>query len=167
MKIRLLLNLLKKEYTEVPLSDMSADIPLGKVPVLRHPSGIVSESMAILYFLAQGTIYMPEKLVELLQWLSFEQSEIQNSIGCARYIIREKIADSKLKTYQYNAHRAIKILDAHLKDRPFIIDHFSIADIALYPYLFLAEEANINTRDYEHVTIWLARLTNIFTFSTR
>src|SRR5690606_32485413 len=51
--------------------------PMGHVPVLRLPDGShLAESMAILYYLAQGSAWWPQDPLEqarVLSWLSFEQ----------------------------------------------------------------------------------------------
>src|SRR5438552_3215528 len=57
------------------------------------------------------------------------------------------------------AHEALTILDRHLASRPFLAgDRYSIADIAVYAYAHLADEAGVATSEYRHFRSWLERV---------
>src|SRR5215471_20693470 len=70
-------------------ADFLAKNPMGGVPVLETDSGeCLSESNAILTFLAEGTRYLPEGGMarsQVIRWLMFEQRYIQTSISRLRY----------------------------------------------------------------------------------
>ncbi len=169
-KIRLVLKVLHRPFEDVLLEREDPLIyslnPLGKVPVLVLPDGKkVVESIAILYYLGCNTPLWPTELdqqTQVLQWLSFEQAEIQQSIGRLRY--RLKFAREPVKNepcYTRQAHDALTILNNHLAEgaegegRFVVRDHFSIADIALYAYISLAPEANLTLDAYPSVQKWL------------
>ena len=64
--------------------------PIGKVPVLELEDGrILTESNAILCYLAEGSRYLPEdhwQRAQVLQWLFFEQYSHEPYIAVARFI---------------------------------------------------------------------------------
>jgi glutathione S-transferase len=163
-KVRILLQLLHLDYTSVTL-DRSRDlelVPLLKVPALRVGGAIYTESMAIMFMLARGTPYLPEAdLVEVIRWLSFEQSEIQMTIGVARYKLRHGIGSVDDDVAQ--ARAALVVLDRHLAGTASGLAvssyaHITIADIALYAYISLAAEVGIVLEPYGHLLGWLDRI---------
>jgi glutathione S-transferase len=111
--------------------------PLGLVPVLEiEPGDLLTESAAILQFVAacfpqarlapDGT----RERARLQQWLSFIGTELHKGLfvplldkkappGAGAYSLQK--ADSRLAR-----------LDAHLKDREFLLDHFTVADAFLF-----------------------------------
>ena len=63
--------------------------PTGAVPAIRLDDGrALAESSAILFFLAEGSRYLPADVfgrAKVHQWLSFEQDYVQSTIGSVRY----------------------------------------------------------------------------------
>src|SRR5215218_3847748 len=97
-KVRLLLGLLGRGYERVPvdifagdtLTDAYAEInPLRETPVLELDSGErLAQSGAILWYLAEGTPYLPDDALgraQVVSWLSFEQERIMGGIGNPRF----------------------------------------------------------------------------------
>ena len=93
-KVRLLLSHLDIPYRTVPVgifagegqtAEYRAINPTGAVPAIRLDDGrVLAESLAILCYLAEGSRYLPADAVaraKVLQWLSFENDYLQNSIG--------------------------------------------------------------------------------------
>lgn len=160
-KVRILLHLLGLDYTRKPI-DRSV-LPLGKVPALEIGGKIYTESMAILCLLASGTRYLPETdLVEIIRWLSFEQGEIQMTIGVARYQLRHGLLTGSADE---SAMRALQVLDDHLSASQsgyVVASGLTIADIALYGYIHLAPEVGIDLTRYRHISRWLADLGSRF-----
>ena len=60
--------------------------------------------------------------------------------------------------YQRETRRLYEVLEARLRDRAFLIDDYSIADIALYAYTHVAGEAGLELDDYAAVGAWLQRV---------
>jgi glutathione S-transferase len=114
--------------------------------------------MSILYYLSKGTELQPNDGTKMLQWLSFEQSEIQSSIGAARYIAKF-CGDIPPDELISDAHRALAVVETQLKESSYILTSgYSICDIALYGYIHLAAEALISLDKYPHILGWLARI---------
>ena len=93
-KVRLLLGLLGRPYERVPidifagdtLTDAYAEInPLRETPVLELDSGErLAQSSAILWYLAEGTPFLPDDALgraQVAQWLSFEQERVMGGLG--------------------------------------------------------------------------------------
>src|SRR5690348_11504578 len=99
-KVRLLLALLGREYERVPVDIFAGDTltdaygslnPARETPVLELADGrLLTQSNAILWFLAEGTPFLPHDLFErgkAVQWLFFEQERVMSGIGGARFRI--------------------------------------------------------------------------------
>lgn len=143
--------------------------PWGAVPALALDDGkVLSESSAILWYLAAGTKFLPEDrflAAKVQQWLSFEIDYVQNSIGSLQYWnLTGKIASRSADIVSGKvavADRALGVLDRTLADRAFILgDAYSIADIALYAYAHRAADAGLRTEHLPNFTNWLDRVRN-------
>ncbi|MEM6385575.1 MAG: glutathione S-transferase family protein [Pseudomonadota bacterium] len=139
--------------------------PLGVVPYLVTDTGQgIGESNAMLWYLAEGTHLMPmtpAARAEALQWMFFEQSKLEPFISPARFFTTilpgEKEAKAiEIKQWQLKADTGLARLDAHLAGRQFILDcGYSVADIALFGYGHVLEEAGLRLADYPAVARWI------------
>jgi glutathione S-transferase len=173
-KARLLLALLEVDYERVAIDIFDGDTltdefarlnPARETPVLELDDGtILTQSNAILWFLAEGTPFLPSRAVEraqVTQWLFFEQERVMSGIGSARFRIltgRDPAAQSGRLAL---GKSALTMLDAHLDGRPYLVGgSFSIADIANFAYAHVAEDAGYRLADYPSVSGWLERIRN-------
>jgi glutathione S-transferase len=175
-KVRLLLHQLRIEYelVECDILDGATHTPAfleknpnGRIPVLELPDGTcLSESGAILYFLAEGTSFLPlEKLdrARVLQWMFFEQYSHEPYIAVARFIHEFEAPESPrwadVPRLREKGYQALGVMEAHLQDREFFVsDAYGIADIALYAYSHVAEEGGFDLSAFPHVREWLDRV---------
>jgi len=175
-KVRLLLNQLDVPYERVLVSifegeGRSADFlrvnPSGKVPALRLDDGrTLAESNAILAFLADGTPFLPRDpfaRAKVHQWLSFEQEQVEMTIGSLRYWTMtgklERRLPELVEGKRAAAVRSLQLLDAELAGRPFIAgDTYTIADISIFAYASRAEEAGLSLDPYPHFRAWIQRV---------
>lgn len=141
--------------------------PTGAVPAIQLDDGrVLSESLAILAYLAEGTPYLPAEAFErakVLQWLSFENDYLQNSIGSLRFwTLTGKLArrpPELVEGKRTTALRCLRILDDALAAPPFLVGgRYTIADMGCYAYTHLAEDAGLPLRDYPNVVGWIARV---------
>jgi len=172
-KVRQILALRGIDYerVEVDVFDRSDRPELlgGKNPALRVPTlelddgEHLAESNAILWYFGDGSQYLPEDPLaraRVLQWMFFEQYEVEPSIAVARFMItllgeREKHA-SELESKWRAGNRALSALDGHLEGRDWLVgDAFTIADISLFAYTHLAGEGDFDLGRYPHVLPWL------------
>jgi glutathione S-transferase len=144
----------------------------GKNPALRVPTlelddgQHLAESNAIIWYLADGTPYVPTGPLEralVLQWMFFEQYEVEPNLGVARFWIsilgeREQYA-AELEGKWATGNRALAALEEHLDGREWLVgDAFSIADVSLYGYTHVAEEGGFDLGQYPAVRAWLDRV---------
>ncbi|MFA6986516.1 MAG: glutathione S-transferase family protein [Arenimonas sp.] len=175
-KVRLLLNHLGMPYRSVLVSIFEGEgrtlaqrgvNPTGKVPAIRLDDGrVLAESNAILAYLADGTRYLPSEpfaRAKVHQWLSFEQEQVEMTIGSLRYwTLTGKLAQRSGETVagkRSAALRTLGILEAELTTRPFIAgDAYTIADMAIFAYASRAEEAGLSLAELPQFRAWIARV---------
>ena len=175
-KLKLLLDQLERPYRWVETDsvngatrtpDFLAKNPNGKVPLLELADGrLLSESNAILCYLADGTRLLPENAwqrAQALQWMFFEQYSHEPYVAVARFVARWLPTDhprqADLPRLRERGHQALAVMEQHLRGREFFVDSgYSVADIALYAYTHEAPVGGIMLDDYPSIRAWLARV---------
>ncbi len=174
-KIRHLLNHLDIPFKQVEVSlfegeartpDFLKKNPFGAVPVLELEDGrCLSESAAILMYLAEGTPYFPEDQFErakVAQWMSFEADYIQSTIGSLRYWTltgQEARAQIEGAGRRDAGERGLSGLERALTQSAFLVGgHYTIADIAMFAYTCVAEDAEFDLDEYPAVSDWIERV---------
>jgi glutathione S-transferase len=175
-KVRQLLQLLNQPYRTVSIDVLQGEgqhpsylriNPVGKVPALMlDDSRTLTESNAILYYLAEDSPYLPVEpfdRAKVLQWMNFEQEHVESTIGTLRYwtglgTISSQHLD-EVQSRRAKATRALEILDNQLATEQFLVaGSYTIADIALSAYATCAEEVGISLAPYPHFLAWIARM---------
>jgi glutathione S-transferase len=174
-KARLLLAQLGREYERVDvdifdggtLTDEFAELnPQRATPVLQLDDGrTLIESNAILCYLADGTPFLPDDRFEraqVVRWLIYEQTDVMSMIGGLRFRLqtgRWQPEDAPAVARREGAHEVLGVLDAYLGDTPYLVGgRYTVADIAVYAYAHLAEEAGVATADHPAFRAWSARV---------
>ena len=174
-KVRLLLAELELEYERVPVDIFAGETMTAEyarmnpgltTPVLEiEPGKWLPESGAILLYLAEGTELLPDDRLERAQvhrWLFYEQATVVSVIGALRFRVLTSRLDPDSEEAQRQRTIAAAVLatvNAHLREREFIADGgFSVADIALYGYLHVADEAGVDMGPYDSLGEWLERV---------
>ena len=172
-KIQLLLSILGKQvdWEEVDILKGATQTPAflqknpnGKIPLLEMEDGrTMSESNAILNFLAEGSALIPRSsfdLAKMLQWQFFEQYSHEPYIAVARFINlylglpEERKAEYEAK--QAGGHKALAVMEEQLSRTPFLTgSQLSLADISLYAYTHVAHEGGFDLTAYPAVNNWL------------
>jgi glutathione S-transferase len=154
-----------KGETRTP--EFLAKNPNGRIPALELEDGtVLAESNAILFYLADGTPFLPEGRLEraqALQWLFFEQYSHEPFIAVARFIRHFLPEDNPrradLPRLEQGGHAALGVMERRLADRPFLVaDRYTIADIGLYAYTHVADEGGFDLEPYPGVRRWLERV---------
>jgi glutathione S-transferase len=144
-----------------------AKSPVGQIPVLELDDGTcLSESTAILFYVAEGTPLLPgDRLsrTRVLQWMCFEQTHVDGVISRARFrrLYPNVVATRPEEFEQWweEGAGALRVLNAHLASREYLVDQrFSIADIALYAYVHCAEEGGFDLSPHSALRSWLTRI---------
>lgn len=175
-KVRLLLSHLSVPFETVEIgifkgegqtAEYRAINPTGAVPAIQLEDGrVLAESMAILWYLAEGTPYLPGDAfarAKTLQWLSFENDYLQNSIGSLRYWTltgkRDRRPPELVAGKVSTATKVLGILDRALGAQPFLAGRdYTIADIACFAYTHVAGDAGLPLDDFRQVSAWLVRV---------
>ncbi len=173
-KIRLLLSQLNKPYTyqkvdigkgETRTEAFLALNPNGRIPLLALDGGqIIAESNAILFYLSEGTGYLPTdglSRAHVLQWMFFEQYSHEPYIAVLRHWLKHlgRAEDEEIRERRAKGYAALDVMESHLKDQDFFVgETYSIADIALYAYTHVAEEGGFDLSNYPSVREWLSRV---------
>ncbi len=139
--------------------------PNGRTPVLDDNGFVLAESNAILAYLASGTRFLPDdrrNFALVLQWLFFEQYSHEPYIATSRFWIQHK-PDSPEKTALLASKRdggwaALKILEEHLSKKDFFVGDYSIADIALFAYTYVAGEGGFRLDSFPKIREWIERV---------
>ena len=146
--------------------------PLGKIPVLALPDGrVLTESNAILFFLARGSALLPEDpylLGQALQWCFFEQYSHEPYIATSRFIMKylgnPPERQAELDRKRDKGEQALQIMERHLNSvhgegaEFFVGGRFSIADIALFAYTDPADEGGFQLDGYPSIRRWLEQV---------
>jgi glutathione S-transferase len=140
----------------------------GRVPVLETEDGeLLPESGAILFYLAEGTLYLPDGRLErarVLRWMFFEQYSHEPNIATPRFWITHSIEMTEerrlsLQTKRDLGYAALGVMEGHLTDHDFFVaERYSIADIALYAYTHVAGEGGFDLAGFPAVRAWLERV---------
>jgi glutathione S-transferase len=177
-KARLLLAQLGRPYQYIPIDILRGQSrtqefllknPNGRIPVLEFEDGrYLPESNAILFYLAQGSIYWPVEpfaQAQVMQWLFFEQYSHEPNIATPRFWLKTKVVEDTafnkelLAKKQEAGNQALAVMNEHLACRTFFVgERYTIADIALYAYTHLAEEGGFDLSLYPAVVAWLLRV---------
>jgi glutathione S-transferase len=175
-KVRLLLAQLGLQYRWTEL-DIDAGAtrtpeflrrnPNGRIPTLELDDGTnLAESNAILWYLAEGSAFVPAdrlRRAQVLQWLFFEQYSHEPYVATPRYIVKHLPAEharrAELPERLAKGRAALAVMDTHLAARPFFVaERYTIADISLYAYTHVAHEGGHDLAPYPNVRSWLDRV---------
>ena len=141
--------------------------PLARTPVLALDDGrILRESNAIAWYVADGSPYLPPDAADradALSWLLIEQTEIEPTLGNARFrrlTGREPLDPEGTARMAAAGRRGVALLDAHLADgRDWLVgDGPSVADVCCAAYARLADDAGVALAGFPAVAAWRDRL---------
>ena len=178
-KLKLICALVEQDYEwihvdivkgETRTDDFLALNPNGQIPVcVTDDDEVLTESNAILYYLAQGSQYWPQQALlqtRVLEWQFFEQYTHEPTIAVARFIkLYQNIPDHRKDEYQQNlkaGYRVLAQMEKHLHNRDYLVgDRCSIADIALYAYTHVADEGGFDLSQFPSINTWLSRIQSL------
>src|SRR5918993_5042150 len=140
----------------------------GRIPVLETETGeFLPESNAILFYLAEGTPFLPDDRfgrAQVLSWMFFEQYSHESNIASPRYWITHNLPMTEerratLEPKRRLGYAALGVMEGHLEERVFFLgNRYSVADIALYAYTHVAHEGGFDLEGFPAVRAWLKRV---------
>ncbi|MNZ32987.1 Disulfide-bond oxidoreductase YfcG [compost metagenome] len=137
--------------------------PRGQVPVLVDQDQPVADSQAILVYLARrhAAAWLPDDALQqahIASWLSYAANEVHQGPATAR-VIRLFRRPGDLDGAQAKGCQVLELVNTHLAERDWLVGgQPSIADVAIYPYLAMAEEGGLSLAPYPHLQAWFARI---------
>jgi glutathione S-transferase len=138
--------------------------PFGQVPVIDDGGIVVSDSNAILVYLAlkygdEGWLPRdPAGAAAVQRWLSVAAGPLAFGPAAARLVT---VFGAKLDAAEViaRAHGLLRVMNGVLDRSPYLAaDRPTIADVAGYTYVAHAPEGNVSLDEYPHVKSWLARI---------
>ncbi len=149
-------------------ADVLGDLnPARRVPTLVLDDGRpLAESNAILWYLGDGSAYVPEdryQRAQVMQWQFFEQYQHEPAIAVVRFLLAysgeaEKHAN-RIERETRNGYAVLDIMERYLAGHAFFVgERFSIADISLYAYTHVAHEGGFDLEGYPAIRAWLDRV---------
>lgn len=175
-KIRLLLSMLGLDYERITTDGTAGETqtpefkrlnPRGQIPVLVDGQTVIWDSMAILVYLARrygDERWLPADALgeaRVMQWLAVSENEVLYGLARARAaILFQRPFD--LEACHRDARSGVDALEERLGGNNWLAaDHPTIADIACYPYVAVAEEGRFSLEPYPAVKAWLQRFEGI------
>ena len=174
-KISIFLEEASLPYTVRPVNIMAGDqfkpefltiSPNNKMPTIVDPDGpdgqpiALFESGAILMYLAEKTgQFMPSAPRDryvVLQWLMFQMGGIGPMLGQAHHFRQyapEKIPYA-VDRYTNEASRLYGVLNKRLAAVEYVAGDYSIADMAIFPWIVPYERQGQDLKDYPHLQRW-------------
>jgi glutathione S-transferase len=137
--------------------------PVGHVPALRTDAGdVLTENPAVLLTVADAypnANLAPRSGVErarLLQWLAFISSELHKVVFTP--LLDSTSNDGARQYAREKAPRYLGRVDAHLTDRTFLLDEFTVADAYLFTVLNWGRSNGFDYAEYPAIAAFMTRM---------
>lgn len=175
-KVKLVLSLLGIEHKwqhidilrgDTKQADFLARNPNGKIPVAQLPDNrVLTESNAIIHYLASGSRLIPEDPfthAQMLSWQFFEQYSHEPYIAVARFIqFYQGMPADRQEEYQKlqpKGYKALDVVEKQLAQTPYLCGQsLSLADISLYAYTHVAHQGGFELQRYPAIQRWIKQI---------
>jgi GST-like protein len=136
--------------------------PNNRIPAIvdRDTNIALMESGAILIYLADKTgKFLPksgEPRYRVIEWLMWQMGGIGPMIGQAHHFLRQNPGKAPYAEERYHkeALRLYGVLDRRLDGRDFVAGDYSIADIAIWPWIARFEWHKVDLNQFANVKRW-------------
>ena len=140
--------------------------PNGRIPAIVDDGFAVFESGAIMLYLAEKTGKLMPRAVEgrseVIQWLMFQMAGIGPMQGQAVVFVRyfpEEIVAAQDR-YINESRRLYEVLDHRLEGREWLVDDFSLADIANWSWIRSHKWARVPIEGLDNLSRWMNQMRN-------
>lgn len=174
-KVRILLRQLR-----IPFERITFDLTTGvtrtpefalknrfaRIPVLELEDGrTIAESGAIMFYLAEGSRFLPDDRflrAEVLSWLTFEQADLLRALALPRFYHMKGNAEqmaTRIADLREFAYPALEKLDNWLATHEWLVDaRYTIADLGLFGYVSMAHEGAYAMQRFPNINEWIERV---------
>jgi GST-like protein len=136
--------------------------PNNRIPAIvdRDDDFHLMESGAILLYLSEKTgRLMPRDLqprYRVIEWLMWQMGGPGPMFGQVHHFVKYNKGKAPYAEERYlkEAHRLYAVLDRRLSDHEFVADDYSIADIAIWPWVSRYEWQTVDLVQYPNVKRW-------------
>ncbi len=136
--------------------------PNNKIPAIRdHDTGLaLMESGAILMYLAEKTgQFWPQQFEtrwRVTEWLMWQMGGVGPFLGQLHHFVafNKGISDYAEQRYLREGRRLYGVLDARLAQHEFVAGDYSIADMAIWPWIARFEIQTIEMSEFPNVLRW-------------
>lgn len=177
-KISILLEELGWAYNVIPVNigkgEQFADeflkiSPNNKIPAIvdrdtadGQPYAVFESGAILMYLAEKAGHFLPSKFnqrYQVIQWLMFQVGSIGPMLGQAYHFkhASESIPYA-IKRYSDEALRLYGVMEKQLKDNPFLAGDYSIADMAIFPWVSAYSQNLDNLDDFPHVQRWQSQI---------
>ncbi|KHS79809.1 MULTISPECIES: GSH-dependent disulfide bond oxidoreductase [Pectobacterium] len=131
----------------------------GDTPISLFESGAI-----LLYLAEKHSVLLNTSLRErtaTLQWLFWQVAGFGPMLGQNHHFnhYAPQPVPYAIERYQQETQRLYRVLDKHLQDSPWLAgEHYSIADIATYPWVVSYARQRVDLDDYPAVKAWYTRI---------
>jgi GSH-dependent disulfide-bond oxidoreductase len=174
-KVSILLEELGLPYTVHPVDigkdeqfkpEFLAISPNNRIPAIvdRDTNFRLMESGAIMIYLAdKAGALLPretEPRMRVIEWLMWQMGGIGPMLGQVHHFVKYNKGKAPYAEERFfkEAQRLYGVLDRRLADREFVADAYSIADIAIWPWISRYEWQTIDMHQYPNVLRWYRTL---------
>ena len=177
-KITILFEELGLPYKVIPVDinkgeqfepDFLAIAPNNRMPAVVDPEGTDGAPLALfesgaimLHYADKHRRFIPADergRAEVLQWLFFQMGNVGPMLGQCHHFRNyapERIPYA-VERYTNEASRLYRVVDKCLADRDFVAGEYSIADMAIFPWMRIWRNQGQDIADYPNVAAWLER----------
>src|SRR6185369_17313890 len=141
---------------------------LGEVPVLEHKGRQLTQSGAILTYLAAETGKFggrdDTERLEILRWMLFDNHKFTSYYATLRWLVGiEKKADPAVAQFlRGRVLGAFGIVDKHLANNAFMLgDRPTIADFSMVGYHYFDEETSVDRSAFPNILAWTQRIASL------
>lgn len=174
-KVSILLEELGLEYEAHPINIGQGDQntpeflkigPNNKIPVIveRDTGFALMETGAIMIYLAEkhGRFIPsdPHKRARVIEWLMWQMGGLGPMLGQAHHFLHFNPGKAEYAEGRFRdeVKRLYGVLETRLEGRDYVCDEYSIADMAMWPWISRYEWQEINLADFPNVQAWYQRL---------
>jgi glutathione S-transferase len=141
----------------------------GEIPVLEHQGRRLTQSGAILTWLAERTGKFggrnEAERFEALRWILFDNHKFTSYYATLRFLVGLQKQPADPAVVQFLRSRvlgAFGIVDKHLAHNAFLLgDQPTIADFSLVGYQYYDEETSIDRQEFPNLLAWTRRIADL------
>ena len=178
-KITILFEELGLDYNIIPVNIIEGDqfapdflkiAPNNRMPAIVDPDSAGGEPISIfesgailLHYAEKHQKFIPADergRIDVLQWLFFQMGNVGPMLGQCHHFRNyavEKL-EYAIDRYTREATRLYRVVDRRLNDRDYVAGDYSIADMALFPWMRVWKNQGQTLEDFPHLAKWIDRM---------